>query len=235
MRQEVDTGGEKSSEAAVVFAPPARRLLVDDVVDRLRDAILGGVYAPDQPLREDELASALKVSNGPIREALAHLEREGLVVRRRHRGAIVARLSREDVEEVFSMRLALERLAIQFAVRRASDGEFDAMEAVLGKMAEAVNRGMPNQEAAELDMEFHSLLYRAAHHRRLLESWLLLKPAVHIFLLSRKVTDPSVRHITVATHRIELEALRSRDEERAAAVFGEHLWASYQGVLQSYQ
>jgi len=53
--------------------------MADEVADRVREAIYAGVYAPGAPLREVELATVLRVSRGPVREALLRLEREGLV------------------------------------------------------------------------------------------------------------------------------------------------------------
>src|ERR1700722_17271043 len=79
---------------AAMLGPALAMLLSDEVVDRLRDSILRGHFAPGDRLREEQLADALGVSRGPIRNALVQLEREGLVQRRRNRGAIVARLSR---------------------------------------------------------------------------------------------------------------------------------------------
>ena len=73
----------------------------------MRDVILSGQFEPDERLGEQFLAETLGVSRGPIREALDQLEREGLVLIRRNRGAFVARLSREDLNEVYSLRLAL--------------------------------------------------------------------------------------------------------------------------------
>src|SRR6476469_10949085 len=102
------------------LTPTVKRSLADDVVDRLRDAIFHGSFKPGEALREEQLAAMLDVSRGPVREALVQLEREGLVIVRRHRGATVARLSRRDLEEVYSLRLALERLAVQRAVRHAT-------------------------------------------------------------------------------------------------------------------
>src|SRR3954451_14400347 len=109
------------------LSPTVKRSLADDVVDRLRDAIFHGSFKPGEALREEQLAAMLDVSRGPVREALVQLEREGLVLVRRHRGATVARLSRGDLEEVYSLRLALERLAIQRAARLATERDFVAM------------------------------------------------------------------------------------------------------------
>src|SRR6266571_1852144 len=101
---------EQLTRATLVpLKPPPKRNLADAVTERMRDAILNGSFKPGQPLREEQLASMLDLSRGPVREALIRLEREGLVQVRRHRGAIVAQLSRTDVEEVYGLRLALER------------------------------------------------------------------------------------------------------------------------------
>ena len=96
---------------------------------RLREAILKGNFAPGAHLPEVEIAARYKVSRGPVREALAQLEQEGLVLLRRNRGAVVARLSRADLEEVYSLRLSLERLAVARAVRYGTDADFSELEA----------------------------------------------------------------------------------------------------------
>src|SRR5215212_5618908 len=129
------------SIAPLPLSPAVKRSLADDVVDRLRDAIFHGSYKPGEPLREEQLAAMLDVSRGPVREALVQLEREGLVIVRRHRGATVARLSRADLEEVYSLRLAIERLAMQRAARYAADRDFATMEEVLAAFDAALSRG----------------------------------------------------------------------------------------------
>src|SRR6476619_1157600 len=125
---------EKEPLMSVVLAPlnpPPKRNLADDVTERLRDAIINRSFKPGQVLREELLSTMLDISRGPVREALIRLEREGLVQVRRHRGAIVAQLSRTDVEEVYSLRLAIERLAVQHAVRHATEADFAAMKGII--------------------------------------------------------------------------------------------------------
>src|SRR5204862_6772887 len=102
--------------------------LAASIRSRLRQAILQGDYAPGAHLREVEIAARHQVSRGPVREALLQLEQEGLVLLRRNRGAIVARLSRTDLEEVYSLRLALERLAVVSAVRHGTEADFSALD-----------------------------------------------------------------------------------------------------------
>src|SRR5579871_5727187 len=151
-----------------VLVPPVKRSLAEDIVDRLREAIYSGQLAPNERLREEVLASFLGLSRGPVREALAQLEREGLVIRQPNRGATVARLSIEDLEEVYSLRLALEQLAIQEAISKGEPSYFDEMQKVVDEMRVCMQRGITTQEAARLDLGFHELIYVASGHKRLL-------------------------------------------------------------------
>ena len=216
------------------LTPPLKRSLADDIVDRLRSAILNGTFKPGQPLREEQLAASLDVSRGPVREALVQLEREGLVIVRRHRGATVARLSRADVEEVYSLRQALERLAMRQAVQHATEEDFAAMEGVLDEFRAAFARGPTEQVIADLDVRFHDLIYQAAHHQRLYDCWANLRAQIYIFLLSRNVANPDFRIVTVQSHSDLLDVLRSRDEARAVQEIEAHLLGAYQRVIQSY-
>jgi DNA-binding GntR family transcriptional regulator len=224
-----------TSIASLPLTPAVKRSLADDVVERLRDAIFHGNFKPGEPLREEQLAAMLDVSRGPVREALVQLEREGLVLVRRHRGATVARLSRGDLEEVYSLRLALERLAMQRAARYATDADFAAMEAVLGAFDVALSRDPSEKEVAELDVRFHDLIYQAARHQRLYDCWANLKSQIYIFLLSRNVADPDFREITVKSHADLLEALRTRDEARATTEIEDHLRGAYDRVVRGYR
>jgi DNA-binding GntR family transcriptional regulator len=204
---------------------PARQNdLYQEVAARLREAILQRRFKPGERLREAELAAMLEVSRGPIREALALLEHEGLVITQRNRGATVARLSREDEEEVKSLRLALERLAVQLVVQRASDEELAALEGEIERLKAAFGQRTTVQEIADFEIRFHDLLYRAGRHRRLYQSWSALRSQVHILLLSRIVDKPGIRDVVINRHTAVLDALRSRNEQAAVAIIEEHVF-----------
>ena len=82
------------------LGPARRRVLSDEVADSIRHAIVSGELPAGERLIEDELASQLGVSRGPVREALVRLGLEGLVVTERHRGATVAKLSPSEAAEI---------------------------------------------------------------------------------------------------------------------------------------
>jgi DNA-binding GntR family transcriptional regulator len=216
-----------SNDLDSVLALPENRSLAVDIAERLRAAILGGHFGAGQRLREEALASSMGVSRGPIREALVKLEREGLLVIRRNRGAVVAQLSREDLEEVYTLRVAIERLAIQRAVALADDADFARMQAVIDEIAVAAKRGISESEAAELDIKFHDLIYQSARHRRLYDSWATLRPQIHILFLNRNVADADFRDYVVNAHQDILDALKDRNEALALSTTEQHLHGSY--------
>ncbi|MEU4248044.1 GntR family transcriptional regulator [Amycolatopsis sp. NPDC026612] len=201
------------------LAPARRRGLADEVADRIRDAIFDGGYAPGSQLREVELAAALGVSRGPVREALLKLEREGLVRGEWHRGTTVTALSDEDVAELGSLRAALDQLAVELVVDRAPEDALAALDAVVRRMERADGA----HELLRCDLEFHDAVYAAAGHRRLREAWQAIRSQVHLFLLTRiGVTTDGYLTAIPAEHRELAAALRARDREAALALFAEH-------------
>jgi DNA-binding GntR family transcriptional regulator len=106
------------------------RNLGDQLVDLVRNRILSGAASPDLPIRQDALAAELGVSKIPLREALAKLEEDGLLVSRANRGFFVRPLSRVEAEEVYALRLALEPEAVALASGQASEEQRrDAVQA----------------------------------------------------------------------------------------------------------
>jgi DNA-binding GntR family transcriptional regulator len=208
------------------LAIPLRRSLSDDVVDRLRSAIIRGEFEPDQRLSEAALAEAFGVSRGPIREALTQLEREGLLKVERHRGARVTRLSQADIDEIYSLRTAMERLAIERAARLADDDDFAAMEAVVEELKMAV-AAADARRTVELDVAFHDLVYRAARHSRLYLAWSTLRPQIETFLHTRSTDTQDYFAKALHEHVALLEIIRSREPKRAVKMIDDHLRTAY--------
>lgn len=217
----------------LALPPVANASLSETVVETLRQTIAEGGFAPGEHLREAELAEALQVSRGPIREALTQLEREGLVVLRRHRGAQVVELSPSDVEEIYTLRLALERLAARRAASLAGPDHFAALDRVLDQMARLRDDYEP-KEAASLDVAFHDIVYEAAQHQRLRRSWQLIRSQVYVFLYSRSLARHDFSEIAFAEHTQIRQVLASGDTDDAVRVVEEHLDGAYRRLLGTY-
>jgi DNA-binding GntR family transcriptional regulator len=224
-----------TTDVSALLTPASPTLLSDTVAERLRDTIFKGYFAPGERLREESLAEALDVSRGPIRDALLQLEREGLVVRRRNRGAMVAQLSRTDLEEVYSLRIAIEPFVCAWAARNATAADWAAMQATIDTYSE-LDQTVTVDEAADADLRFHDVVYRAAGHKRVLRLWQDLRPQVYIFMLARTyVGEPEFPGIMIRSHGKLLSAIRDGDEERATRVAVDHVQTSYRRVIAGYR
>ncbi len=162
------------------------------------------------------------------------LEAEELVEVRRNRGAFVARLTERDLEEVYSLRTAIERLAMRWAAERATEEDLDQVQAMLDEFRFALEAPVDEHEAAELDVRFHDAIYRAAHHRRLYSVWSSLRPQVRVFLLWRNIANPDWRSLMVGGHGAILDTLRARDAAAAEELIAHHLAAGYDRIRAGF-
>jgi DNA-binding GntR family transcriptional regulator len=198
----------------LALRPAERQTLGENVAASLREAIFDGRFPPGQRLAEAQIAAGLRVSRAPVREALAVLEQEGLVCRSVNRGTTVVRFSRHDLDEICSLRLPLELLAVRRVIAGAT-GEL--LERLAANVRETAGSSTPG-ELTSLDIEFHETLVRGADHGRLLAAWLALRSQVRLLMLRRNLTDADSRRGTVTGHEALLEAIRARDEGRAVAL-----------------
>jgi DNA-binding GntR family transcriptional regulator len=211
------------SEDAYDFEPKPRRVLTDDVVDAIRAAILSGKIKPGARLIEEDLAASLKVSRGPVRQAIFRLQQEGLVVHEPHRGATVGQVSEDDVAEIYSLRLALERLAIEQAIRKAGGKELAEIEAVLDRFAAMPRATVTRRLVAELDIEFHDAIFRAGGSWRLYRAWETLRSQLMMFLMLRDALPEDYLDSWHRDHLRLVAVIRGGDVDVAQDTIEEHI------------
>jgi len=110
------------------------RTLGANVTNTLRDAIIRGKLAPGQPLGQEYLAGLFGVSRVPIRECLKQLASEGLVEVQPHRGAVVAHLSLDELDELYGIIWSLETLAVREGVPRLTETDIATMDAIVKQL-----------------------------------------------------------------------------------------------------
>ena len=208
-----------------------RATLADYVVGVIRDQIATGKLRPGEHLREAELAVALDVSRGPVREALAVLESEGQVEIRRHRGAFVSVLTQKDVDEVHSLRAAIEALAAERAATRLRTEHLAEMDRILAAM-QAASGSIEPQEAVRLDLAFHDVIYDAADHVRLRRVWTSIRSQVAFFLHTRNANFPDFPTVGHTEHQELRTVLSEGDPARARTAVEEHMAGSYARLSQ---
>ena len=140
------------------------RTLADKAYAAIHESIISGEYAPGDRLRIEDLAAALNLSPTPIREALHRLETSGLSEHVPHRGARVADLTIEDLQELSEARLALEPLAVGKAAERMTADTAAAARAHLENQIAAEKKGDVS-EAWKAHTAFHFALYEASGSR----------------------------------------------------------------------
>lgn len=210
---------------------PPRTSLTEYVVEALRQRLSGGRLVPGQHLRETDLAIELQVSRGPVREAFALLEMEGLIEIRRHRGAFVSVLTKEDVEEVHTLREANEVLAAYRAATRITAAHRARLDDIL-ELMKVTSGSVAPEEAVRLDLAFHDVVYDAADHLRLSRVWRSIRGQVAFFLHTRNVNFPDFPTVGYPEHKLLRDALCSGDPELARAAAAEHLRGAYTRLIQ---
>lgn len=134
------------------------------LADALRQAVIDGVLAAEQQLKQAELAKVFGLSRIPVKEALVKLESEGFVRMHANSVAKVAALSQAEVRELYDIRLALERLALKNSLYLLTPSDFVRLERILVE----ADKSKDSVRLGELNQKFHLSLYQAAKRPRLL-------------------------------------------------------------------
>lgn len=189
----------------------------------LRKAILKGELQPGERLMEIALANRLGVSRTPVREAIRMLEHEGLVVMKPRRGAQVAKITEQELNDVLEVRKSLEMLAANKACERMTEEDMKAMRETGAEFRKlALNPNCDLTALTEADVAFHDTIYRGTRNRRLNQILANLREQMYRFRLEY-LKDASIRESLVSEHEEIMKAVAGRDGELAAGLIGEHI------------
>jgi DNA-binding GntR family transcriptional regulator len=183
-------------------------------VELLRERILSGEYGPGTRLVEAEIARQLGISRGPVREALATLQGEGLTTEMRGRSSFVQILTRDDIRGIYDVRATLESGAIRLLLER-NDPLAVAKVVDAAKELERASSGPLRDAFVEADLDVHEQLCRAAGNERLLRAWfgqVALLRALLRLEVAQVAADPVK---TTQTHLEMVEALVAGHEQEA--------------------
>ncbi len=148
--------------------------LIDQVHDRLLEAIIEGALAPGARITQDKVAALLGVSRQPVSHALHLLKRRGLVIEHGKRGLQIAPLDARRIRDLYQIREALDGIAAESAARRIASGrvaraERSQAEHVLDSGA-ALSASVPMRQWIAADVAFHSMLYRLSGNQAISET-----------------------------------------------------------------
>jgi DNA-binding GntR family transcriptional regulator len=182
--------------------------LRQEISDILREAIWQGTLKPGHRLNEQWLSGQLGVSRPPLREAIRVLEQEGLVVSSPRRGAFVQSLAGEDIFEIYAVRCALEGMAAELLMDRASPEMLQELEHMIDQVEASPDGDL--RVTIDQDFQFHRRLVMLSGSARLAGMWEQLAGQLRLALT---LVDPAFFRpdYVELTHRPLVSAIRRHD------------------------
>jgi len=203
--------------------------MAEAVIERIREAIMDGRFVPGQRLIEADLMEELSASRGPVREALRRLGAEGVVDLVPNRGAVVRKLSRKDLSDLFRMREALEGLAARMAAERVA---IEHLGDHFRQAAEALTEPHGGQPAVftRENRALHQLIVDYSNNPQLAETLMQLRiPLARLHI--RAAIDQEYRDQSRQEHDAVIAAIAAGDGESAETNMRRHLREAAARVL----
>lgn len=189
----------------------------------IRAHLLSGAVRPNEQLTEDQLAQITGVSRTPVREAVQRLENELLLVRSDTKRLFVADWSRDDIEEMFTLRQMLECHAAERAAKRLSREQIATLESLNRELKAAIEQSPPDVvRFLDANRAFHEVIIDAAHSPRLAQLLAKLVEAPVVLRTARTYSQGDLRQ-SARDHDELVSAFAARDPDWARAVMGSHL------------
>ena len=207
-----------------------RKSLREEVYESLRKSILHGKLKPGQHLIEEQLAGQAGISRTPVREAFHKLEKDELVARLPKGGFAVREFTKEDVEEIFGIRSAIESYAAYLVTLHMAPDKISILENKLKESEDALEKG-DDDKVVQLNTEFHDLLYKSCKSRKLVE---MINTFRDYFYRYRSALLHIQNGINASNkdHRQMLEAMKKKKPRLAERLVRKHLARGMELVLK---
>jgi DNA-binding GntR family transcriptional regulator len=209
------------AEGLEELEPINRETTAQIIAAQIRARITDGTFPLGSQVREAQLAVRLKVSRGPVREALQRLVQEGLLRSERNHGVFVISLGEDDIADIYLARGAIEGTAILTLMRQRDTQAFDRLQYLVDRMSVIAEEGRW-KELADLDLRFHESLVDASNSERLRRMYGTLLAETRMCLAALESAYP-IRKRLVDEHRKLLAAMRSGSEQEALQLVRSHL------------
>lgn len=212
--------------------PIVRHSLHQSLVAPLREMIMQGELRPGEKVPEEQLCERFGVSRTPIREALKVLAAEGALEILPHRGAIVARITEEQIAELFPIMAALERLAGGLACARASDADVARVSGLHAQMMACYESG-DEPGYLRFNRKIHEAFFDLAGNATLATFYQQILTRINAcrFVVRKK---PEHWSAAVAEHEEMIRLLRARDGAGLAALLEAHVTGTTAGIARAY-
>jgi len=211
----------KDNERSKLSRISAIKFMRDHTYDIIKEAIVSLKLRPGERLKVAELARELGTSATPIRETLTRLEQEGLVKTIRFKGAFVAQIDEQDVEEIFELRELLEEAAVKKAATTFSSEDLRRAEALLERMRMAYNTG-DMDSYAKASRDFHYLFIEKLKNQRMVSVLKTFNDQLERVRLTA-IRTPKNIPLFIEDYAKILEALKAKNPRQAEKALVVHL------------
>ena len=198
-----------------------RKSLREEVYDSLKKSILHGKLKAGQRLIEETLAHQIGISRTPVREAFHKLERDDLVTRLPKGGFAVREFTKEDVEEIFGIRSALESYAAYLATFHIPPERISILEKKIEESERALENG-DDEKVVQLHTEFHDLLYKSCKSKKLTDMINNFRDYFYRYRSALLHTKEGFTY-SLEGHRQMLEAMRNKNARLVERLVRKHL------------
>ncbi|HWR36803.1 MAG TPA: GntR family transcriptional regulator [Clostridia bacterium] len=214
----ITTDAVRTAESSAI----QRQSLASAVADKLRQKIIRGELHEGEQLRQDAIAAEFQVSRIPVREALRHLQAEGLITIVANRGAVVSALSPEEIGELFDIRAVLECHVLREAIPNFTDEDFRKAEEILKGYEQVVEQDTDISSWGQWNWQFHSTLYAPANRPVLINLLRTLNNNSDRYTRLHLVFTRDL-HRAGRAHRILLNACKTRQPDVACEALWHHI------------
>src|SRR5262245_33291461 len=205
-----------------------QRTLVEQVYERILDAICDGALPAGERVTQDELATRLAVSRQPVMTALGMLKQQGFLIEHGRRGLQVAPADRARFDAIYQFRSAIEPLAARLAAARVSREQLARGRAIVAHGRSVAAAG-DAAAALQADVDFHRWIYMVSGNPLIVESmqthWQHLRRS-----MGEVLRRPRFAQKVWKEHATILEAIAAGDADAAAAAIGEHVRVAHERV-----
>jgi DNA-binding GntR family transcriptional regulator len=183
--------------------------LTERVISALKDAFFTGKLKPGDPIVERQLAREMNVGTPVVREALISLKHEGFVRRVNNKGSYVTQFSAQEVRDLYTLRVELETLALQWARTRVTEADIVELSTLVDRLVDAGMRGS-RSEFLKTDFEFHRYYWRLSGNPALAD--LLERLMAPLFAFVVLASDLPVTAAMAREHYVFINALKGMGE-----------------------
>lgn len=213
---------EAAPDAGAAIALVRQQSLTSLVQREIERRIIAGELEPGAKLNEAELAAAMGISRGPVREAFRALEQAGLVHTEKNRGVFVRQVSLEEANEIYEVRAALEAQIGRLAATRISAQQLERLRGIVKRM-HAVGRSRDPDAYFPLNLEFHETLAEACGNRALATNYRRVVNELNLYRRQAIMRNVEIIPVSTKEHEAIVAAVAQGDAALAERLLYAHV------------